>query len=144
MAELPEFDDGLVTVSHPVTGATRRVSRDRADSLSDLGWQTTLPTPRRGVPVEQPDVEAGKAQLAAATGEKPEELHLATTVKRAAKKAAKRHDAGAEAATAEASTASSESAEAPVPASENAATLLHREAEAGHGGLQVDKGASDA
>lgn len=60
-----------VTLTHPVTGATKTVSEEKAKSLQASGWVGTSPPNRRPVgPPEVPDIQRGRDKLAAEGGRK--------------------------------------------------------------------------
>lgn len=140
---MAEAEKDTVTATHPATGATLQVTAERAEKLSASGWNIQRPIPRRVAPPDEPDVEAGRAKLAESTGEKPVPLHVTKTAKKAAKRTARKHAAGAKAAAAETEQAKTEPTEAEDPTSPDSETMK-LESEAGHGGLQVDEGASNA
>lgn len=136
-----------VTVTHPVTGASRIVDESRVEHYTDLGWDYQPSKPRREAPPEDPDVEAGKAALKERTGESPGEL---PAVSKATKKAARsrKKAQSQEAAVSPGSDAEAVNAvttdDAKVQQGGDPEALAKMEAEAGHAGLQVDKGATNA
>jgi hypothetical protein len=104
-----------VTLRHPVTGFEKTVSSQKAVSLKENGWQDTSSHIRKeNKEQDVPDVQAGKDALAAGNGSKPGKLAKGSL--KAADKSADKSEKTAE----------------------------QKEAEAGHAGLQVDTGASNA